>query len=356
MEFESATLNSLLGLSCIIFAEAESKLNAGILELRSLGRILGEMPRWTSKGNGITALTGVMSPLISKLTNLMGEEYAKLKGVRKQVNRLRKELMAINVMLEKYVAIEKPDVQVKAWTKEVRELAYDIEDRIDLFTFHADHEEQGGFGNTSTGVKRILRKNIAKLKNLHHRHKFAAQIQELLVLVNEVCERQKRYKLEEITCIDLHTKIDPRLPALYVEVEKLVGIQDPTEEIINLLIGQKSGKMKQRRIVSIVGPGGSGKSTLANQVYQKINSQFTCKAFVSVSQKCNMNSFLWELLSEIQRSCGISDHDHQSASSYSNQQLINRLRNLLTDKGYMTFGVHSIGKPYNVLFLEMAGK
>lgn len=158
---------------------------------------------------------------------------------------------------------------------------------------------------------------------------------ELTVQVNEVYERQKRYKLQEITCSNLHTEIDPRLPALYVEVEKLVGIQDPSEEIVNLLIGRKSDKMKQHRIVSIVGPGSSGKTTLANQVYQKINGQFSCKSFVSVSQNCNMNSLLWELLSEIQSSCGISDNNHHLASSYSNQQLIDRLRSLLTEKAYV---------------------
>uniref|UniRef100_A0A0D9XQP0 AAA+ ATPase domain-containing protein n=2 Tax=Leersia perrieri TaxID=77586 RepID=A0A0D9XQP0_9ORYZ len=283
----------------------------------------------------VSALTGVMSPLIGKLTNLMGKEYAKLKDARKNVETLKKELMAISVMLEKYAAMENPDVQVKAWTKEVRELAYDIEDSIDLFTYHVDHEEPGGFGSTKTGLQRILSQKIKKLKNLHYRHKFAAEIQELLVLVNEVYERQKRYKLEDITCSNLHTKIDPRLPALYVEVEKLVGIQDPTEEIVDLLIGQISGKMKQRRIVSIVGPGGSGKTTLASQVYTKIGSQFSSKAFVSVSQKSNMNSLLWELLSEIQRSCGVSDNDHQPANSYSNQQLIGRLRNLLTGIRYL---------------------
>jgi disease resistance protein RPM1 len=87
----------------------------------------------------VSALTGVMNPVLGKLSNLMGKEYAKLKGVRKEVELLRKELMAINVMLEKYMAMEKPDVQVKAWTKEVWELAYDIEDSIDLFTYHVDH-------------------------------------------------------------------------------------------------------------------------------------------------------------------------------------------------------------------------
>jgi len=37
-----------------------------------------------------------MEPLLSKLTKLLGEEYAKLKGVRKQIEFLRDELTAMS--------------------------------------------------------------------------------------------------------------------------------------------------------------------------------------------------------------------------------------------------------------------
>ncbi len=47
---------------------------------------------------GVT--TGVMKPLLSKLTKLLGDEYAKLKGVRKQIKFLRDELSTMSVALE----------------------------------------------------------------------------------------------------------------------------------------------------------------------------------------------------------------------------------------------------------------
>jgi hypothetical protein len=75
--------------------------------------------------------------------------------------------------------------------------------------------------------------------------------------------------------------IDPRLPALYVETEKLVGIDGPREKIIEILKNDDNGH--QLKVVSIVGFGSLGKTTFANQVYQKIKGQFSCSCFVPVS-------------------------------------------------------------------------
>ncbi|CAO2153462.1 unnamed protein product [Urochloa humidicola] len=277
----------------------------------------------------VSALTGVMSPLIGKLIKLMEKECAKLKGARKKLESLTKELIAINVVLGKYALMESPDVQVKAWMKEVRELAYDIEDRIDLFTYHVYHEP----AENATGVKRILRRYIQKLKKLHYRREFAKQIQELQVLVNEVYERQIRYKIDEGTSASTHIVVDPRLPALYVEFEKLVGIEGPSDELINRFIG-KERPMERCRIAAIAGSGGSGKTTLANHVYKKIKDEFSYTAFVPVSQRPDMTNILRELLLQIEISGGRSDKDQLLRSS-SERQLIDQLRGRLQNNRYL---------------------
>uniref|UniRef100_A0A0D9XQN1 AAA+ ATPase domain-containing protein n=1 Tax=Leersia perrieri TaxID=77586 RepID=A0A0D9XQN1_9ORYZ len=273
----------------------------------------------------VSSLAGLMSPLLGKLGNLIEKEYAELKGVRKKLERLRKELMGINLALEKYTSMENSDMQVKAWTIEMRELAYDMEDSIDLFSYHIDHEP----ASTTVGVKRIILKILRKVKKIHHRHKFAKQMHQLQVLVNEAYKRQKRYKLEEGASSNSFMEIDPRLPALYVEVEKLVGIEGPSKEIIERLIGEEP--RRQRRVVSIVGAGGSGKTTLAKQVYEKIKGQFSCAAFVSVSQKPNINNLMRELLSRIGSGCGASGE----TELYSDQQLIDKLRACLEKERYL---------------------
>jgi hypothetical protein len=280
----------------------------------------------------VGALTGVMGPVLCKLTNLIEQKFTDLKNVRKKMELLRKELIAINLALEKHAAMGSPDAQAKAWAAEMRELAYDIEDNIDLFTLHVDHEPP----DTATGVKRFFLKLIRKVKKLQYRHKFAKEIQELHDLVNDgyrrrkryKVERRKRYKIDEGSSSISHTEVDPRLQALYVEVEKLIGIEGPSQEIIGLLVGENPSE--HRRVVSIVGSGGSGKTTLAKQVYEKIKGQFSCAAFVSVSQKPNMNNLLWELLSQIGSHGGGSGW--MGMGSCSDQQVIDKLRACLENK------------------------
>nr|CAB3455159.1 unnamed protein product [Digitaria exilis] len=273
----------------------------------------------------VSALTGVMRPVLGKLTNLIEKKYTELKNVRKKLELLREELMAIDILLEKYATIERPDVQVKAWVTEMREMAYDMEDIIDRFSYQVDHEPAD-----TTIVKRFFRKKIRRLKKLHYRYRFAEEIKELLSNVKAAKERRERHKIEENGPSILHTEIDPRLEALYVEVEKLVGIENPRQEVIGRLVGKNPEE--RRRVVSIVGPGGSGKTTLAKQVYEKIKGQFSHVAFVFVSQKPNMNN----LLRELQYQTGVPGS--MVMGPCSDSLLIDQLRSYLENKRYLRFG------------------
>ncbi|XP_039834740.1 disease resistance protein Pik-2-like [Panicum virgatum] len=194
----------------------------------------------------VSALTGVMSPVLGKLTKLIEKKHTELKKLRKKLEQLREELMAINLALEKYAAVESPGVQAKAWMAEMRELAYDMEDSIDLFSHHVGYEPAD-----TTRVKSFFHKKIRKLKKLHYRYRFAEEIKELLANVKVAEERRKRYKIAEGSSSISHTEIDPRLQALYVEVEKLVGIEKPSQEIIVRLVD--GNPEERRRVISIVG-------------------------------------------------------------------------------------------------------
>uniref|UniRef100_A0A0A9FR98 NB-ARC domain-containing protein n=1 Tax=Arundo donax TaxID=35708 RepID=A0A0A9FR98_ARUDO len=207
---------------------------------------------------------------------------------------------------------------MKDWRDKLRELAYDMEDCIDAFMSHVDHE-----GDKGTVFMRFFR----KFKNLKARKEIDNQIEELKARAIEASERHKRYNLVQPAHNSSTSFVDPRLSALYEEVEKLVGIDGPKKHIIELLNMGTNVSSAKLKVVSIVGCGGLGKTTLAKQVYDTIRSQFLCAAFVSVSQSPDVRKILRHIAKEVGINGNTPDDEEQ--------QLIDKLRKHLHDKRYL---------------------
>uniref|UniRef100_K3YLF0 Uncharacterized protein n=1 Tax=Setaria italica TaxID=4555 RepID=K3YLF0_SETIT len=255
----------------------------------------------------VSASVGVMNSLLGKLATLMGEKYAKLKDVRKQVAFLHEELSSMAALLEDLADMEDLDNQTMQWRNKVREMSYDIEDCIDEFMHRV-----GG----SCDGKGLLR----RLKTLRARHQLANQIQELKIRVQEASARRMRYKLDDCKTRSGGVAVDPRISALYVES----GYQFVGKAGWHPIVDNAS--VQELRVVSIVGFGGLGKTTLANEVYNKLGKSFACKAFVSVSQRPDMVVLLKSLVTQILgRGTDICEVNG----------LIDNLRKYLQDKRYL---------------------
>ena len=245
----------------------------------------------------MSAAAGVMSSVLGKLADLLHEEYKLAKGVRKDIEFLRSELSAMNDLLYVLAEVEELDAINKGWRDRVRELAYDVEDCIDLSVARlgrADDAREAG---------RLGAKLARKFKKIRVSHQVAHQIKELKDRAVEESKRQKRYKLDGrlVGASPSNNKVDLRMCALWVETEKLVGVDGPRDEIISCLMpeGEEQEPWQQVRTLSIVGCAGLGKTTLANQVYQKIKGEFECSAFVSVSQNPPMKDVLMKICSQV---------------------------------------------------------
>lgn len=117
-----------------------------------------------------------------------------------------------------------------------------------------------------------------------------------------------------------------------------MGIDGPKDEIIERLMDKSRGSASSEDVmtVCIVGCGGSGKTTLANQIYCKIKGEFQRAAFVSVFQNPNIKKVLVSILSQVGAdSCALDDE----------QQIINNLREYLSDKRYLGFPFSYIMPP-----------
>jgi len=263
----------------------------------------------------VSASTGVMNSLLGKLTTLMGQEYTKLKGLRKEVKFITDELSCMNDLLERLADVEQLDPQTRGWRNQVRDMAYDIEDIIDDFMHHDTR-------NQSANNDGFIRKTIRRLKTLRAKHHIAGQIQEIKNLVHETSERRTRYRLDECILASSHVAIDQRVVALYANSAGLVGLEGPMNALVNLVADEE----QLLKVVSIVGFGGLGKTTLAKELYTKLSRKFQSQAFVSVSQKPDITKLLCSLLSQL--------GGQQPSHKYELHDLINIIRGRLEHKRY----------------------
>ncbi|XP_039815202.1 disease resistance protein Pik-2-like [Panicum virgatum] len=210
-------------------------------------------------GETASALIGVMNPLLGRLGSMLEREDANIQGVHRQILFLRDELSSMTTALEMVSESEEAKSQVKEWMGQLRELSYDVEDCIDIFMHHL------GRAATCNG---FIQKIISKVITLKAHYHISIQINELKERVIEVNDRRKRYKIDPSTLLPKSVAIDPRLPALFEEADRLVGIDGQMDKLVQWLTNSISSHT-QRMVVSIVGFGGLGKTTLANQVFQK---------------------------------------------------------------------------------------
>ncbi|XP_051213031.1 disease resistance protein RGA5 [Lolium perenne] len=259
----------------------------------------------------VSVSTGAMNSLLGKLTTLMGEEFARLKNLRKQVKFIQDELIGMKDALEELLFLNELDTQTKRWRDIVRDMSYDIEDIID------DFMQNIGENNKSTG---FVSNTVRRLKTSRARHRIAGQIEDIKKLVIETSLRRERYKLDIPP--QRNVFIDPRVATLYENADNLVGVEGPATEYVNWLNDEE----KQLKVLSIVGFGGLGKTTLANEVYRRLKGVFEGSAFVSVSQKPNAQKLLGNLLSQLGTEPSV--HDCES-------HLLDKLREHLQAKRYL---------------------
>ncbi|TVU24781.1 hypothetical protein EJB05_27238, partial [Eragrostis curvula] len=275
-----------------------------------------------------SAAGGAMVSLAAKLSTVLGPKYELMAGARTDIIFLRSELESMHAFLEKLSTVQGPDTQVRCWMKEVRELAYDIEDSLDEFMHRV---EACGGPASSTHCSSSLMGFAGRIKRLlstgwtHLR--LANEIKGLKSRTIEISERRSRYKLGDDIWMPGTNMMaaDPRISVLYADAPDLVGIDRPAGDIENWL----SDETSRLKVLSIVGFGGLGKTTLAMEVYRRVGGRFSCRAFAAVSQKLDMKKLLKDLLSQVAQ----NEVDHMD--NWEEGQLIRKLRECLLNKRYL---------------------
>ncbi|CAL4992672.1 unnamed protein product [Urochloa decumbens] len=275
-------------------------------------------------------VTGAMGTLLPKLANLIKGEYNLQKRLRGEIMFLESELKSMEAALIKVSEApidQPPDIQVKLWTREVRELSYDLEDSIDRFMVRIDGGKQP---SKQLSFKGFIDRSLTLLTKGKIRHNIGIDIKDIRRRIKDVSERRDRYKVDQVPSKPVSRTIDNlRLSALYRKATELVGTEERSNYLVKRLM-EGDQTSKQQVIVSIVGFGGLGKTTLANVVYEKLKGQFDCYAFVSVSHNPNMNKIFKNMLHQLEE----DKYKNVNEVTWGEDQLIKELRKHLQHKRY----------------------
>lgn len=276
--------------------------------------------------------TGALGSLLSKLVELLADEYNRLKGLRKDVEFLERELRSMHAALRKVAEVPRDqlDKQVRLWANEVRELSYTMEDVVDRFLVRVQGPDDPT--QSSHKLKRLMKKMADLFTVGRTRHQIAQAIKDIKGQVEDVAARRDRYRIHNIVANPTATTtVDPRLLALYKDQKELVGIQEASSELINRLAnGSDGASVPHLKVLSIFGFGGLGKTTLAKAVYDGVKDQFECMAFVSVGRNPDLKKLVKNILFELDRQKYVSFSEAMSEE----KQLIDELRGLLQNKRF----------------------
>ncbi|CAL4984921.1 unnamed protein product [Urochloa decumbens] len=247
----------------------------------------------------VGASQATMKSLLGKLGDLLAREYALVRGVRGDIQYINDELASMQAFLVNLGAsggANDHDAQTKDWMKQIRDVAYDIEDCLDDFIRRLPSDPRGG------GCLAEIRLRIHELWTCSPRRDIAAEIADLKYRAQQVGERRTRYGVKNPESRGANADARPiGFDAAEDQLSntQLVGIKDPVGMEKNEELDKWVTNIDKRGVLSISGFGGVGKTTIAMALYRKYGDKFDRRATVTVSQGSDREAILRSILNQV---------------------------------------------------------
>ncbi|KAJ4802326.1 Disease resistance protein (CC-NBS-LRR class) family [Rhynchospora pubera] len=259
--------------------------------------------------------------ILGKIADATVQELLHLCGVDKQVKLVRDELGWIQAFLKDADRKNNNgDERQRHWIKEIREVAYDIEDTIDkACLLGIEMENPKKRPSKMEAFKRIFKSPKAQ-------HELGVEIKEILKRIEKISENRVKYgtdNLGEGSGGQIELPVKPLLIPNFDDPD-VVGFEHDRYNIVNKLLDDNTGR---RCIVSIVGPGGLGKTTLARKAYNSpgVKKNFNLRILITISQKFKLVDILRKLVEEI-RGRPINEDEQGQKEDYFHVKLYEYLR------------------------------
>ncbi|XP_062182082.1 disease resistance protein RPM1-like [Phragmites australis] len=248
-----------------------------------------------------------LDTLLPVAKNALADEAMLLLGVHEEVSFITNELEMMQAFLRVAGADHRANNEVvKIWVKQVRDLAYDVEDCLQEYLAL----DLGAVGCDLPPFARCLRAcAVTAAGRLRTQHHIAVRIRQMKGRVEEVSKRNLRYNIvvqpvDPTANPDIieHLALDPVKFAADIATEEsqLVGRDQSRAELVDRLVGLPSSAPLQ--VLPVWGMGGVGKTVFARDVLKspKLGQAFHLRAWVTVQHPFVMAEFLSSLASQLE--------------------------------------------------------
>ncbi|XP_057802345.1 putative disease resistance protein At1g50180 [Salvia miltiorrhiza] len=253
---------------------------------------------------------------ISSLVELLGDQLIQkvkfLRGVEGKVESLKSELKRMQSFLEDANKKQFEDKRVYNWISEIREVAQDAEDTIEMFLINVENSKSKG----------LLKRCTSFAKRMYQLDGIGDEIESIRGRLDAIDKSRERYGIkdfgQEATADSgwrLQVESRRRLSPLKND-EHLVGVEDDVKTLLEESILNE--ERKGLSIAVLEGMGGIGKSTLARAIYnhRDVAGRFDSRGWVAVSSEFTPQETIKQLIFRLQR----YDQDKQ--------KLLKKMKNL----------------------------
>ncbi|XP_073259817.1 putative disease resistance protein RGA3 [Populus alba] len=220
----------------------------------------------------------LVSPILEQLSAVVAqqvrEEVSLVGDVKKQVDKLKSNLLSIQSVLEDADRKQVKDKAVRDWVDKLKDVCYDMDDVLDEW---------------STAILRWKMEEAEE--NIRSRQKMRCVVQrrDIALKINEVCEKVDGIAKERaLYGFDLYRATDelqrPRSTSL-VDESSVIGRDAEKKTVVSKLLAESSQEARGADVISLVGLSGIGKTTLAQLAFNdyEVRAHFDIWIWVCVS-------------------------------------------------------------------------
>ncbi|KAH9607179.1 hypothetical protein KSS87_021245 [Heliosperma pusillum] len=269
---------------------------------------------------------GVIQVVIGTLTPIVSGEIILYSGLKDDANAIKNELQRIAVFLKDAEERTEGDDGAKEWVRQVRMLAYDIEDAIERYQLYL---RESAYSRTMQYLSFEVRSMASNIKGLREKVLYYAKTKDTYRFTDgSVNGSQGKAQLSA----------QENLTTSYFLCTANVGADHVGDDVAKREITELLQLRKvdlTPSVIAVVGMRGLGKTTIVTSVYhdKTLRSHFPLRAWIPVSPPKRHSDILRSML--LQFTDATQVRNISEVGSMDKKSLIRVLRSYLKDKRYM---------------------